>query len=104
MNLQCGKCPFNISECFGKNCISANGVPRAIIVVNKMMPGPSIEVCLGDTVIINVFNNLRSSDITSIHWHGVHMKHTNNMDGVSFVSQCPILKNSFFKYKFISLK
>jgi L-ascorbate oxidase len=96
MNLKCGNRPYNIFESFKNGCISANGVNRAIIVANKMMPGPSIEVCLGDTIIVNVFNNLKPNDITSIHWHGVHMKRTNNMDGVSFITQSPILKKLIF--------
>ena len=57
-------------------------------------------MCQGDTVIVNVLNQLRPSDLTSIHWHGVHMKHTPNMDGVGFITQYPIFKNSYYQYKY----
>ena len=99
MNLDCKNCPFNLSDCFDNGCVSANGIQRAIIVANKMMPGPAIEVCQGDVIILNVLNKLRSSETTSIHFHGIHMKQTPEMDGVSLVTQCPIQQNSYFKYK-----
>lgn len=50
-----------------------DGFRRSILVVNRMMPGPPIEVCLGDTVIADVENHLMGES-TSIHWHGLHQK------------------------------
>ena len=34
------------------------------------------------------------------HWHGVFQHHTNYADGPAFVTQCPIVPNESFLYKF----
>jgi L-ascorbate oxidase len=56
-------------------------------------------VCLGDEVIIDVINHL-SSDSTTIHWHGHHQRNSPYMDGVPFVTQCPIHPGMTFRYHF----
>lgn len=58
-----------------------------------------MKVCLGDEVIIDVENHL-SSDSTTIHWHGHHQKNSPYMDGVPFVTQCPIHPGMTFRYRF----
>ena len=65
-----------------------------------MLPGPAIQVCLGDIVVVNLHNKLRSERVTSIHWHGVLQKNTPHMDGVGLVTQCPITPHSSFTYTF----
>ncbi|KAG7095341.1 hypothetical protein E1B28_006102 [Marasmius oreades] len=37
---------------------------------------------------------------TSIHWHGIHQRHTNWADGPTWITQCPIVPKESFKYKF----
>ncbi|XP_031333114.1 laccase-4-like isoform X2 [Photinus pyralis] len=37
---------------------------------------------------------------TSIHWHGYHQKASPYMDGVPFVTQCPIQPGTTFRYRF----
>lgn len=44
-----------------------------MLVVNRMMPGPAIEVCRGDTIVADIENALMG-DSTSIHWHGLHQR------------------------------
>jgi FtsP/CotA-like multicopper oxidase with cupredoxin domain len=63
---------------------------------NGMVPGPEIRVTEGDTVRINVKNELPQS--TSIHWHGLMVP--NAMDGVSFITQPPIKPGASFTYEF----
>ncbi len=99
MNEACGNCPFSLDDCYAPNCISANGVKRAVIVVNHMMPGPAIEVCQDDMITVNLLNKLRMTEGTSIHWHGVLQEGTPFMDGVSMITQCPILSNTYFQYR-----
>jgi L-ascorbate oxidase len=96
----CLDCPLNETDCFRKDCISANGVKRAVITVNRMIPGPIISACLGDLLIIKVENNLHSSESTTIHWHGLKQKDTPYMDGVSMITQCPINSHTSFEYRF----
>ncbi|HEU0113459.1 MAG TPA: multicopper oxidase domain-containing protein [Thermomicrobiales bacterium] len=63
---------------------------------NGVVPGPEIRVTEGDTVRINVANELPES--TAVHWHGVMTP--NNMDGVPFITQPPIKPGQTFIYEF----
>lgn len=45
MSKACYDCPFNITDCFRPHCIPADGIKRSLLVVNRQMPGPAIEVC-----------------------------------------------------------
>nr|XP_012152944.1 PREDICTED: laccase-1-like isoform X2 [Megachile rotundata]XP_012152945.1 PREDICTED: laccase-1-like isoform X2 [Megachile rotundata] len=101
MSKACYDCPFNFTDCFRKHCIPADGVGRSILVVNRQMPGPPIEVCQGDRVIVDVINSLHSES-TTMHWHGQHHVKTPYMDGVPYVSQCPIPPGSSFRYDYIA--
>lgn len=98
MSKACFDCPFNKTDCDRAHCIPANGVERAVIVINRMLPGPSIQVCENDEIVVNVFNNLRLSESTSIHWHGMLQKGTPFMDGVAMITQCPISPHTKFQY------
>jgi L-ascorbate oxidase len=64
-----------------------------------MLPGPAIDVCLGDEIKIRLYNNLHMFEGTSIHWHGLTQRGTPFMDGVSLVTQCPINAKSYFDYQ-----
>lgn len=44
MSKACYNCPRNLTDCNRPHCISADGMRRSIIVVNRMFPGPTIEV------------------------------------------------------------
>jgi FtsP/CotA-like multicopper oxidase with cupredoxin domain len=63
---------------------------------NGVVPGPEIRVTEGDTVRVNVSNELPES--TSIHWHGLMVP--NNQDGVPFITQPPIKPGEQFTYEF----
>lgn len=54
---------------------------------NGQIPGPTIEVDVGDRVRINIVNEL--DEITSWHPHGVR-NHPHEADGVGFITQDPI--------------
>ncbi|XP_059140776.1 uncharacterized protein LOC131928705 [Physella acuta] len=73
--------------------------PKLVITANGTMPGPPIEVYEGQTITVHVRNDL-ISDAVTVHWHGLHQVGTPWMDGVPFVTQCPILPGSEFTYKF----
>ncbi|KAJ1336154.1 L-ascorbate oxidase [Microdochium nivale] len=64
---------------------------------NKVYPGPWIEACWGDRIIINVTNNMKHNG-TSIHWHGLRQLNSMQMDGVNGVTQCPIAPSDHFQY------
>ena len=72
---------------------------KTVIAVNKQFPGPTLIVREGQIVAVDVHNNLSTEGI-SIHWHGQHQIKTNFMDGVTQITQCPILPGTSFRYIF----
>jgi hypothetical protein len=46
MSKACYDCPLHLEDCSRKDCIVGDGVRRPIVVVNRQMPGPSVEVSL----------------------------------------------------------
>lgn len=95
----CLDCPFNRTNCQNVDCIPANGVTRTIMVINRMLPGPTINVCYGDEIYVRLHNRLHMAEGTSIHWHGLTQLGTPFMDGVSMITQCPVNAHSFFDYR-----
>ena len=77
-------------------CVLADGVERGILTVNRMIPGPSIQVCEGDRVVVDVENHMEGME-TTIHWHGIWQRGTQYYDGVPFVTQCPIQQGNTFR-------
>ncbi|KAG6006943.1 hypothetical protein E4U21_006562 [Claviceps maximensis] len=64
-------------------------------------PGPTVEARSGDELHISVFNGIADApDGIAIHWHGMTMRGSNEMDGVVGITQCAIGPGSTFVYKF----
>jgi iron transport multicopper oxidase len=72
---------------------------RPTIGINGQWPLPVMRATKGDRVIVNVDNQL-GNQTTTLHFHGIYMNGTNQMDGPSGVTQCPILPGSKFTYDF----
>ncbi|KAI3750432.1 hypothetical protein L2E82_21068 [Cichorium intybus] len=71
---------------------------RVITAVNGSLPGPTLSVKEGDTLVVHVFNE-NPYNIT-IHWHGVFQIQTQWSDGPEFVTQCPIMPGNSYTYRF----
>lgn len=97
MSKACFDCPRTYADCYRPHCIAADGMARSIVVINRMMPGPRLQVCFGDTIRVDVVNRLMGES-TTLHWHGLHQRDTPHMDGVPMVSQCPIAPHTTFRY------
>lgn len=69
--------------------------------INRQIPGPQIHVCKNDLIVVDVVN-MMSGAAASIHWHGFHHRATPWMDGVPYVTQCPIEYASTFRYEYIA--
>ncbi|XP_062197600.1 laccase-15-like isoform X2 [Phragmites australis] len=69
-----------------------------VTVVNGQLPGPTVEVTEGDSVAVHVVN--KSPNNITIHWHGVKQRLNCWADGVPMITQCPILPNHNFTYRF----
>ncbi|CAE7217617.1 unnamed protein product [Rhizoctonia solani] len=91
---------YNLKISNGK--IAPDGVERkSATLVNGMYPGPLIKANKGDTLKINVKNQLKDASqllATSIHWHGLHQYRNADDDGPAFVTQCPIIPEHSFTY------
>ncbi|XP_033096094.1 uncharacterized protein LOC117100492 isoform X2 [Anneissia japonica] len=96
----CFRCPHSLTDCNLPHCIALNGVKRPILVANRQLPGPMIQVCEGDTIEVEVKNRLPTGEGTSIHWHGLHARGNPYMDGVPMLTQCPIPSRTDFLYSF----
>ena len=85
---------FNLS--IEKTSVNITGNPSVATTVNGMLSGPTLRWKEGDTVTINVTNNL--SEDTSIHWHGLILPPA--MDGVPGISFDGIKPGKTFTYTF----
>lgn len=63
---------------------------------NGTVPGPSIQVAIGDRVAVVLHNRLPES--TAVHFHGIQIPFAD--DGTPFVSQPPIKPGKDFTYRF----
>lgn len=65
---------------------------------NGMVPGPTMNVAVGDRVTIRVINEL-DHEGTSLHPHGLK-DHDFSIDGVTYISQDPIATGDSMDYTF----
>lgn len=86
----------NITLTVHYKMVNLAGKLRKAIAVNNEIPAPTLHFKEGDTVSINVINQLDKE--TAIHWHGVLVPW--QMDGVLGVSQKGISPGSVFHYRF----
>ncbi|KAK1437121.1 hypothetical protein QVD17_02906 [Tagetes erecta] len=89
-----------VETSFHVNTLTANRLcqNQVITVVNGTLPGPTLRVQEGDTVVVHVFN--RSPNNVTIHWHGIFQRRTQWADGPEFVTQCPIRPGGNYTYRF----
>ena len=75
--------------------IVPNG-PTDAWAFNGTVPGPELRVGVGDTVRVNLRNEL--PEPTTVHWHGVRVP--NAMDGVPAITQNAVAPGDSFVYEF----
>ncbi|KAL6521635.1 hypothetical protein OROGR_018204 [Orobanche gracilis] len=73
------------------------GTNRTVILVNDQFPGPEIACATNDNILVNVFNNLEVPLLLT--WNGIKQRKNSWQDGV-LGTNCPILPNTNFTYKF----
>ncbi|KAI4354612.1 hypothetical protein L6164_003461 [Bauhinia variegata] len=71
---------------------------RVITTVNGSLPGPTIRVDEGDTLVVHVLNN--SPHNITIHWHGIFQILSGWADGPEYVTQCAIRPKHNYTYRF----
>lgn len=95
---ECQRCQYDERACASEHCIYGDGVPTPVMAVNRMVPGPAMELCENDTVIVDVLNYL--NEASTMHWHGIHMSRTPEMDGVAYATQYPTQPGEVFRYEY----
>lgn len=70
---------------------------RSYIAVNGQFPGPTMIAYHDQTLVVDVSNWLSEQSV-AIHWHGLHQRGTNWMDGVQGLTQCGIEPGRSFRY------
>ncbi|KAA3462024.1 Multicopper oxidase, type 1 [Gossypium australe] len=63
---------------------------KLAVAINGMTPGPTISAVQGDTIVVDVINNLLMENV-AIHWHGIRQRGTPWSDGTDGVTQCAIM-------------
>ncbi|XP_063928089.1 uncharacterized protein LOC135141166 isoform X2 [Zophobas morio] len=76
-----------------------NQTPSQDIIVNRQSPGPPIQICQNDILVVDVVNKIPGHTLT-VHWRGQPNNEAPYMDGVPLVTQCPIVSYTTFQYKF----
>jgi FtsP/CotA-like multicopper oxidase with cupredoxin domain len=72
----------------------------SVVLINNTMPGPLIEAELYDILVVHVTNELPDSEKFALHFHGMIVQRTPQMDGVAYVTQMPIESQRTFTYVF----
>ncbi|XP_066261063.1 uncharacterized protein [Euwallacea similis] len=89
-----------LSSCNNIFCqMTEDSNSRTIVTANRQIPGPPIQVCQNDILIVDVINRIPGKSVT-LHWRGQPNHEAPFMDGVPMVTQCPILSHTTFQYKF----
>ncbi len=80
----------------GPQHVNFTGKERMATTVNGSVPGPILRWQEGDSITLDVTNNLAES--SSIHWHGIILP--TEMDGVPDISFNGIAPGQTFRYQF----
>ncbi|XP_054280835.1 uncharacterized protein LOC128998610 [Macrosteles quadrilineatus] len=92
-------CGHNSTECV-EGCGRRVGPIKAkLLTANGLAPGPTIEVCEKDILVVDVVNRAPGAAV-SVHWRGQAQRETPYMDGAPMVTQCPVNTFTTFQYKF----
>ncbi|MDH5599939.1 MAG: copper resistance system multicopper oxidase [Gammaproteobacteria bacterium] len=76
--------------------VNLTGNERIATAINGSVPAPVLRWKEGDTVTLNVTNNM--AEDTSIHWHGIILPE--DQDGVPGISFAGIKPGTTFQYQF----
>ncbi|TYG40674.1 hypothetical protein ES288_D12G112000v1 [Gossypium darwinii] len=72
---------------------------KLAVAINGMTLGPTISAVQGDTIAVDVINNLLMENV-AIHWHGIRQRGTPWSDGTGGVTQCAIMPGEKYTYTF----
>lgn len=79
---------------------SPDGFTRPVIGINGVWPCPMVQANVGDTVVINLTNQL-VNETTGLHFHGISQYGTPEMDGPVAATQCSVPPGLSVQYSFV---
>jgi laccase len=79
--------------------VTVNCQTKPIVTVNGWFPGPTIYVNDGDRIIVNVTNKTPTN--MTVHFHGLRQPRSPWMDGVAYITMCPVQPGDYFVHDFI---
>ncbi|KAK1354629.1 Laccase [Heracleum sosnowskyi] len=71
---------------------------QVITAVNGSLPGPTIRVNEGDTLVVHLLNE--SPYNMTIHWHGIFQLLSAWADGPEYATQCSVRPGHSYTYRF----
>lgn len=80
----------------GYKWVNFTGKRIQAMAINGQIPGPTLTMKEGDSLLIRVHNEMDVE--TSIHWHGILLP--NREDGVPYLTTPPILPGKTYVYRF----
>jgi FtsP/CotA-like multicopper oxidase with cupredoxin domain len=84
MSIDCLNCPNNTLDCKSSHCIASDGYQRPVRSINRQIPGPGIQVCENDIIVVNLLNKMETWESTTLHFHGFRQKGTPYMVIIMF--------------------
>ena len=80
--------------------MNLDGALRSVLTINGNIPGPTINIDLGDSLHIHVINNLPAGYPLSFHWYGLPQLDFPSFDGVANITECPSCPGETIDYLF----
>ncbi|CAG2066250.1 unnamed protein product, partial [Timema podura] len=88
-----------MSDCLRPQCVTADGIPRGFLSINRMLESPSINVCKNDKIVLDLISNAHGFQ-ECLHWHGLLQEGSQYYDGVPMLTQCAVQFPDTFRYQF----
>eukprot|EP01018_Ginkgo_biloba_P037919 Gb_05992 [translate_table: standard] len=82
-------------QSWSPDCVQVN-----IISINGQYPGPTIWAKAGDTLVVELENQMPTENVV-LHWHGIRQIGSPWNDGTASMSQCAIYSGDTYVYKFV---
>nr|CAD7439512.1 unnamed protein product [Timema bartmani] len=90
MGVACGNCSEGVmSDCLRPQCVTADGIPRGFLSIERMLESPSINVCKNDRIVVDLILMAHGFQ-ECIHWHGLLQEGSQYYDGVPMLTQCAV--------------
>ena len=70
------------------------------MAIRQVASRATARIALSTSAELRFVENAFEDEGLAMHWHGLYMKHANEMDGAVGMTQDPIAPGSSFEYRF----